>query len=177
MAAASDEGVAALGLGGYEVGHPVEKFQAAFELAHQAELITVLHAGETEGPPSIWSASKLGRAARIGHGVRCLEDATLAQYLRNQQIPLEVCPSSNVCLRVVRDWADHPLPQLMAEGSYVTLKVKQDQTPAGLLCQLASLVEKVLLQRSHESCTFVMVAYQKSRECIQFTEAASKEEK
>jgi aminodeoxyfutalosine deaminase len=70
---------------------------------------------------AFWSASKLGRAARIGHGVRCLEDATLAQYLRNQQIPLEVCPSSNVCLRVVRDLADHPLPQLMAEGLYVTI--------------------------------------------------------
>lgn len=80
-----------------------------------------MHAGETEGPPSIWSALKLGHAARIGHGVRCLEDAALAQYLRDQQTPLEVCPSSNACLCVVKDLASHPLPKLMAEGLYVTI--------------------------------------------------------
>ena len=115
------EGVAALGLGGYEVGFPVEKYQAAFELAHQAGVTTVLHAGETEGPPSIWSALQLGRSVRIGHGVRCLEDTQLVQYLRDRQIPLEVCPTSNVCLRVVKDLASHPLPKLLAENLYVTI--------------------------------------------------------
>lgn len=115
------EGVAALGLGGYEVGFPVEKYQAAFELAHQTGVTTVLHAGETEGPLSIWSALHVGRSVRIGHGVRCLEDANLVEYLRERQIPLEICPTSNVCLRVVKDLASHPLPKLLAENLFVTI--------------------------------------------------------
>jgi len=121
LAAEQREGVAALGLGGYEVDFPVEKYQIAFEFAHQAGVTTVLHAGETQGPPSIWSALKIGRSVRIGHGVRCLEDANLVQYLRDRQIPLEVCPASNVCLRVVKDLASHPLPRLLAENLYVTI--------------------------------------------------------
>jgi len=115
------QGVAALGLGGYEVDFPVEKYRAAFEWAQQAGYTTVLHAGETAGPASIWSALQLGRSVRIGHGVRCLEDPHLVQHLRERQIPLEVCPTSNVCLRVVKDLASHPLPQLLAENLYVTI--------------------------------------------------------
>lgn len=115
------QGVAALGLGGYEVGFPPELFAAAFARAHAAGLPAVLHAGETEGPASIWSALEVGRSRRLGHGVRCLEDARLVDELRRRQIPLEVCPSSNVCLKVVPDWAAHPLPALLRAGLNVTL--------------------------------------------------------
>ncbi len=121
LASRQPEGVAALGLGGYEVGFPVEKYQPAFELAHQTGVTTVLHAGETAGPSSIWSALQIGRSVRIGHGVRCLEDANLVEYLRDRQVPLEVCPTSNVCLRVVKDLASHPLPKLLGENLYVTI--------------------------------------------------------
>jgi adenosine deaminase len=58
---------------------------------------------------------------RIGHGVRCLEDPVLVKELRERQIPLEVCPTSNVCLGVVADLESHPLPQLIAEGLCVTI--------------------------------------------------------
>jgi aminodeoxyfutalosine deaminase len=121
LASRQPEGVAALGLGGYEVGFPVEKYQTAFEFAHRAGVTTVLHAGETAGPPSIWSALQLGHSVRIGHGVRCLEDTNLVAYLRDRQVPLEVCPTSNVCLRVVQELASHPLPKLLAENLYVTI--------------------------------------------------------
>lgn len=114
-------GVAALGLGGYEVGNPVATYRSAFALAHEAGLPCVLHAGETEGPASIWEALEVGHSRRIGHGVRCLEDPALVTYLRTHQIPLEVCPSSNVCLKVVANYAVHPLPTLLAQGLYVTL--------------------------------------------------------
>jgi len=114
-------GVVALGLGGPEVNHPPEKFVAAFERAHAAGLARVPHAGETVGPASIWGALHALRADRIGHGVRCIEDRALIDELRARQIPLEVCPTSNVCLRVVPSLADHPLPQLLAEGLYVTI--------------------------------------------------------
>jgi adenosine deaminase len=118
--AAHGDGVAALGLGGYEVGNPPEKFAAAFARARDAGVPIVLHAGETEGPASIWGALAQG-SRRIGHGVRCLEDPALVAELRARQVPLEVCPSSNVCLGVAPSMADHPLPRLLAEGLYVTL--------------------------------------------------------
>lgn len=114
-------GVAALGLGGYEVGNPVAPYRASFDLAHAAGLPCILHAGETEGPASIWEALEAGHSLRIGHGVRCLEDPALVAHLRQHRIPLEVCPASNVCLKVVDSYAAHPLPRLLAEGLYVTL--------------------------------------------------------
>lgn len=114
-------GVVALGLGGYEVGHPPEKFHAAFDLANAAGVPCILHAGETGGADSIWGALKVGQSRRIGHGVRCLEDEALVDYLRQHQIPLEVCPTSNLCLNVAPTIAEHPLRTLMSEGLYVTL--------------------------------------------------------
>ena len=114
-------GVVALGLGGYEVGHPVEKHTVSLDRAYEAGVPCILHAGETGGADSIWGALRVGRSQRIGHGVRCLEDATLVDELRERQIPLEVCPSSNICLGVAPSLKAHPLPRLMAEGLYVTL--------------------------------------------------------
>ncbi len=60
-------------------------------------------------------------ATRIGHGVRCLEDPALVEYLSAHQIPLEVCPSSNVCLGVAPSLAEHPLPRLIDAGLFVTI--------------------------------------------------------
>lgn len=114
-------GVSALGLGGYEVGNPPEKFRAAFDRAHAAGLPSVPHAGETGGPDSIRGALDSLHAARIGHGVRCLEDAALVSTLHTHQIPLEVCPTSNVCLGVAPSLGQHPLPRLLDAGLYVTL--------------------------------------------------------
>lgn len=114
-------GVAAFGLGGYEVGHPPEKFTKAFQRARAAGLPSVPHAGETMGPESIWGSLRELHAIRIGHGVRCLEDPKLVGELRAHQIPLEVCPTSNVCLKVAPSLSDHPLPGLLQEGLYVTL--------------------------------------------------------
>src|SRR5574341_488530 len=117
----SDDGGMGYCLGGPEIGHPPEKFAEAFRLAEEAGLSAVPHAGETEGPQSIRGALRALKAVRIGHGVRCLEDPALVADLRERQIPLEVCPTSNVCLKVAPDFASHPLPRLLAEGLYVTL--------------------------------------------------------
>ncbi len=115
------KGIVAFGLGGPEVGNPPEKFKNAFKRAIAAGLPSVPHAGETVGPESIWGALNVLHANRIGHGVRCLEDPALVDELRIRQIPLEVSPTSNVCLKVVPDLAHHPLPRLLAEGLYITL--------------------------------------------------------
>jgi adenosine deaminase len=114
-------GVSALGLGGPEVGYPPELFERAFAVAREAGLPSVPHAGETEGPESIRGALRELNAVRIGHGVRCLEDADLVAELRERQVPLEVCPTSNVCLGVAPSFAEHPLPRLLDAGLYVTL--------------------------------------------------------
>ena len=116
-----DRGVSALGLGGQEVGNPPELFREAFAVAREAGLPSAPHAGETAGAESIWGALRELHAMRIGHGVRCLEDPSLVAELRERQIPLEVCPTSNVCLGVVPSFAEHPLPRLLEEGLYVTL--------------------------------------------------------
>lgn len=116
-----DNGIAALGLGGYELPFPAAMFRESFALARERNFPCVLHAGETAGPESIWGALEHGQPVRIGHGVRCLEDARLVSHLRQQQIPLEVCPTSNVCLRVVPSLEAHPLPRLIDAGLYVTL--------------------------------------------------------
>jgi adenosine deaminase len=118
---AMGNGVSAFGLGGDEPGNPPEKFTAAFNRARAAGLPSVPHAGETAGPASIWGALRALGAERIGHGVRCLEDPALVAELRDRQVPLEVCPTSNVCLKVARSLAEHPLPRLLNEGLYVTL--------------------------------------------------------
>lgn len=125
--ASRDRCVVALGLGGPEVGHPAELFAEAFDLVRDAGMAAVPHAGETEGAASIWgSLTNLG-AVRIGHGVRCLEDPELVKVLRDKQIPLEVCPSSNVCLGVVKSLKDHPLPELIDAGLVIT--VNSDDPP------------------------------------------------
>ena len=116
-----ERGVIGFGLGGPEVGNPPELFKAAFARARAAGLASLPHAGETEGPASIRGAIDSLGAQRIGHGVRCLEDPALVALLRERQIPLDVSPTSNVCLGVFPSLADHPLPRLLAEGLYVTI--------------------------------------------------------
>jgi adenosine deaminase len=115
------DGVVALGLGGPEISHPPGLFEASFDRARRAGLASVPHAGETVGPESIWDALRSLNAQRIGHGVRCLEDPSLVAELRERQIPLEVCPTSNVCLGVAASIAEHPLPRLLDAGLYVTI--------------------------------------------------------
>lgn len=114
-------GVVAFGIGGYEPGHPPSKYAKTFARVYEAGIPCVPHAGETVGPESIWDALETCHPVRIGHGVRCIEDAKLVDLLREQQIPLEVNPTSNICLKVYPSLAQHSLPQLLDAGLYVTI--------------------------------------------------------
>ncbi len=118
---AHHDGVIALGLGGYEVGHPPEKFTTAFKMAWHAGLPAVIHAGETAGPESIRGALDSLHAMRIGHGVRAIEDENLLNRLVVEQIPLEVNPTSNVSLGIYPDYEQYPLRALHRRGVYVTI--------------------------------------------------------
>ncbi|RNF97393.1 adenosine deaminase [Streptomyces botrytidirepellens] len=113
--------ITAVGLDSAEVGHPPSKFREVYALAREAGLKCVAHAGE-EGPPAyVWEALDILGVDRVDHGVRCLEDETLVARLVADQVPLTVCPLSNVRLRVVDRLADHPLPAMLDAGLLVTV--------------------------------------------------------
>jgi aminodeoxyfutalosine deaminase len=116
-----DRGVVGFGLGGPEDGFPPEWFEEPFALAREAGLHSVPHAGEVVGPESVWGALHTLHAERIGHGVQSVKDPLLIEHLRQQQIPLEVCPTSNLCLGVYPSYEAHPIRWFWEEGLYVTL--------------------------------------------------------
>lgn len=125
--AAREQGVVALGLSGTEGCFPPEPFQATFARAREAGLGCTPHAGELAGPQSVWVALRLLHADRLGHGVRSVEDPALVEHLRQHQVPLEVCPTSNVRLGVYADYGAHPLRRLWDAGLYIT--VSSDDPP------------------------------------------------
>jgi len=116
-----DRGVVALGLGGDERTAAAEPFAPAFTEARAGGLHSVPHAGEMDGPGSVWGSLRALGAERIGHGVRAIEDPTLIDYLITHHIPLEVNPTSNICLGVYDSYAAHPLRQLWDAGVLVTV--------------------------------------------------------
>ncbi|UYG09398.1 adenosine deaminase [Halomonas sp. M4R1S46] len=111
----------AVGLDSAELGNPPAKFAEVFQRARALGLARVAHAGE-EGPPDyILEALDSLDVCRIDHGVRCLEDPTLVERLREEAMVLTVCPLSNLRLKVVERMEDHPLPRLLEAGLTLTL--------------------------------------------------------
>ena len=115
------DGLVAFGLGGPEVGVPRPQFAPHFQQAIAAGLHSVPHAGESTGPETIWDSINHLRAERIGHGISAAQDPALMAYLAENNITLEVSPTSNVCTRSVPSLAEHPLPTLVAAGVPVTI--------------------------------------------------------
>lgn len=119
--------VLALGLAGLEVGHPPHLFRDHFERARDMGWKTVAHAGE-EGPPDyVWQAIHILKVDRIDHGVRCIEDPELVRELVERQIPLTICPLSNIYLKVFPSLDRHSLAALLRAGVCVT--VNSDDPP------------------------------------------------
>ena len=115
------ETMVAVGLDSAEQGNPPSKFKEVFEKAQAEGFLSVAHAGE-EGPPEyIWEAINLLSVSRIDHGVRSMEDPELLNYLTDKQIPLTVCPLSNVELKVFDSMVEHNLKELLQQGICVTL--------------------------------------------------------
>ena len=113
--------IEAVGLDSSEMGNPPSKFEQVFNKARALGFKVVAHAGE-EGPPEyIWEAIKLLQVDRIDHGVRCQEDEELMAYLNANQIPLTVCPLSNLKLCVVNDLTQHNILALLEQGLLVTV--------------------------------------------------------
>jgi adenosine deaminase/aminodeoxyfutalosine deaminase len=115
------DGLVSFGLGGPEAGVPRGQFAPHFAAAKAAGLRSAPHAGESTGPETIWDAITLLGAERIGHGIAAARNPRLMRHLAERGIPLEVCPTSNVCTRSVPSLAEHPLPALVAAGVPVTI--------------------------------------------------------
>lgn len=116
-----DRGVVALGLAGVEGIDQTKPYQEAFDYAISKGMPVVPHAGETQGAFSIWDCLEATKCQRVGHGIRCLEDAELVKELRRRGTVLEVCPSSNVCLTPIPDLASHPVGEMVEMGLAVTI--------------------------------------------------------
>ncbi len=108
-------------IGGDEVNNPPEQFAELFAAARRAGLHLMAHAGEVVGPPSVWGAVDALGVRRIGHGIHSIDDPALIAHLRERQVVLDVCPSSNVRTGAVASMAVHPLRRLFDAGVQVTL--------------------------------------------------------
>jgi adenosine deaminase len=115
------KGVVGFGLADDETKGAANLFGEGFSIARDAGLMSVPHAGEHGGPESVRSALDVLGARRIMHGVRSVDDPVLLRRLVDEDITLDVCPTSNVVLRVVPTLAEHPLPALLEAGVRVTL--------------------------------------------------------
>jgi aminodeoxyfutalosine deaminase len=123
------QGVVAFGIGGDEESLPASDFRRVFEYVANEGLHRVAHAGEMGGPQSIRDAIEILGAERIGHGIAAIHDEKLMHLLIERQIPLEVCPISNLCTGALAKLLgikqarieDHPLPKFIARGVPVTL--------------------------------------------------------
>jgi adenosine deaminase/aminodeoxyfutalosine deaminase len=114
------DGAISFGIGGDELGGPAAGFRDAYAYARDAGLRLTAHAGETAGPDSIRAALAIG-AERIGHGIRAADDPDLMRQLREEQIPLEVCITSNVKTGAVKSLDAHPVRRLYDAGVPITL--------------------------------------------------------
>jgi adenosine deaminase/aminodeoxyfutalosine deaminase len=127
-----DRQVVAFGIGGSEERGPAEWFTEVFAFAKSAGLHLTAHAGESMGPESVWAALRLG-AERIGHGIAAVRDKKLMRHLRDHDIPLEICLTSNLVTGVVERLEDHPVRRLFDAGVPITLSTDD---PAMFGCTL-----------------------------------------
>ncbi len=118
---AHKDNIIALDLAGDEINYPAEQFKEHFIKGRDAGWQITVHAGEADGPQSIWNAINLLGATRIGHGVAATQDPELMEYMAKNRIAVESCPTSNYQTATVKDIKQHPLPVFLDNGLLVCL--------------------------------------------------------
>jgi adenosine deaminase len=148
-----DRGVAGFDIAGAEAGYPPTRHLDAFEYLQRENSHFTIHAGEAFGLPSIWQAIQWCGADRLGHGVRIIDDITvaddgtvtlggLASYVRDKRIPLEMCPSSNVQTGAADSVAEHPIGLLTDLRFRVTVNTDNRlMSQTSMTDEMANLVE------------------------------------
>lgn len=132
--------VVGFGMGGDEAKHHPRDFAKAFEIARGAGLKLTSHAGEVMGPQSVRDTLEWLKVDRIGHGVRSIEDKSVLNDVVDRQIPLEVCPSSNVMLGLAPSVEEHPIRKLYDAGAFITLS---SDDPPFFYCDIGSEYDAV----------------------------------
>ncbi len=145
-----------VGLDSSETGNPPNKFKRLFKKALENNFVTVAHAGE-EGPPEyIWEALNHLSVKRIDHGVQCLKDHKLVEELSKTQIPLTVCPLSNIKLRVFNNLKDHNLKKMLDKKLMVMVNSDDPAYFGGYLNK--NLIEiQIALNLSKEDVKILLV--------------------
>jgi adenosine deaminase len=146
-------GIVGITIGGSEHAFPAGLFVDVYRRADAAGLGLTAHAGEAAGPDSVWSALQDLGVSRIDHGVRSVEDPDLVKYLVEHQIPLEVCPTSNIRTGVVESWDNHPVFELIERGARVTINSDDPlffgSSVAGDLRSIASSIDLDVERHTH----------------------------
>ena len=115
-----NKGVVALDLAGDEKNYKTKNYKSLFEIANKENIPFTIHAGEADEPQSVLDAINFG-AKRIGHGIRSIEDEVVLKKIIDNNIALEVCPTSNVQTKVVNTYANHPVKKLYDKNVLVTI--------------------------------------------------------
>ena len=161
-ALAHKDKIVGVGLDSSEIGHPPSKFQRVFKKAINEGFLTVAHAGE-EGPPEyIWEALNLLKVKRIDHGVQCLQDEKLVQKLRNEQIPLTVCPLSNIKLRVFDKLEEHNLKKMLNNELMVMVNSDDPAYFGGYINENLILCQAALNLSMREVKTLIINSFKSS---------------
>ena len=151
-----------VGLDSSEKGNPPKKFEKLFKKASENEFITVAHAGE-EGPPEyIWEALNLLNVSRIDHGVQCLKDEKLVEILTKNQIPLTVCPLSNIKLKVFNTLEDHNLKKMLEKKLMVMVNSDDPAYFGGYLNKNFIEIQKALNLSYEEIKTLLANSFKSS---------------
>jgi len=151
-----------VGLDSSELGNPPKKFEKLFKKAIEEGFLTVAHAGE-EGPPEyIWEAIDLLKIKRIDHGVQCLKDEKLVKKLRESQIPLTVCPLSNIKLCVFDKLEEHNLKKIIKEDLMATVNSDDPAYFGGYLNENLIQVQSALNLSRQEVKTLIINSFKSS---------------
>ena len=161
-ALAHKDKICGVGLDSSEKGNPPKKFEKLFKKASENEFITVAHAGE-EGPPEyIWEALNLLNVSRIDHGVQCLKDEKLVEILTKNQIPLTVCPLSNIKLKVFNTLEDHNLKKMLEKKLMVMINSDDPAYFGGYLNKNFIEIQKALNLSYEEVKTLLVNSFKSS---------------
>jgi len=153
-----ERGCVGFDLAGEEAGHPAKHHLTAFQQVKRMNGSITIHAGESFGPESIWQALQYCGAHRIGHGTRLIEDfvlygqkvihiGTLARYILDHRVPLEICLSSNVHTGATPSFDEHPFPHFLRQGYRVTLNTDNR------LMSRTSMTDEFHLAATRYGCT------------------------
>ena len=162
QALAHKDKIYGVGLDSSETGNPPNKYEKLFKKAIKYGFITVAHAGE-EGPPEyIWEALNLLNVKRIDHGVQCLKDEKLVEKLFESQIPLTVCPLSNIKLRVFNKLKDHNLKKMLDKKLMVMVNSDDPAYFGGYLNQNLIETQAALNLSQYEVKTLLINSFKSS---------------